>query len=417
DLTEWTFYLRQGVKFHHGKEMTSEDVVYSFDRLFELESPGAGALGMIEDVVAVDDYTVRFDLNSGSAFFPDTLALVYHAKILPSDVDPARFANETIGTGPFIMTENIVGERTTFKKNPNYWWKGLPYLDEVIFIYLPDPQARLEALKAGVVDYHRYMPIPEIAEVEAHPDIRASVVSSTSYIHMAMDVTEPPFDNKLVRQAIQAVTDREAINQAALLGRGAIAYDHPIPAFDPHFNAEAKPPDYNPELAKSLLEQAGYPDGIDITLYTSTNPGAPMLEMATVMKEKAAAGGIRIDLQVMPEATYWSEVWLVKPFFTSYWAGRTPDAALSISVLSTSDWQESNWVNPRADELIILARTQVNLEDRQKTYGELQEILIDEVPRIIPVFQLVVNGMANNVRGLESEPSAWFWLRYAWLDD
>jgi len=282
---------------------------------------------------------------------------------------------------------------------------------------LPDPQSRLEALKAGVVDYHRYMPLTEVADIDAHPDLMVSIVSSSSYILMAMNVTEPPFDNKLVRQAIQAVVDREAINQAALLGKGAIAYDHPIPPFDPHFNAEAKPPDYNPELARSLLEQAGYPDGIDITLYTSTNPGAPMLEFATVMQEKAAAGGIRIDLQVMPEATYWSEVWLVKPCFTSYWAGRTPDAALSISVLSTSDWEEANYVNPRVDELIILARTQVELADRQETYGELQEILVDDVPRIIPVFQLVINGMRDNVRGLESEPSAWFWCRYAWLDD
>ncbi|HEY90491.1 MAG TPA: hypothetical protein G4O07_01535, partial [Dehalococcoidia bacterium] len=264
---------------------------------------------------------------------------------------------------------------------------------------------------------HRYMPITEVAEVEAHPDIRASISSSTGYIHMAMDVTVAPFDNKLVRQAIQAVTDREAINQACLLGKGIIAYDHPISPVDPHFNAEAKPPDYNPELARELLEQAGYPDGIDITLYTSTNPGAPMLEMATVMKEKAAAGGIRIDLQVMPEATYWSEVWLVKPCFTSYWAGRTVDAALSVSVLSTAGWQESNYNNPRVDELIILARSQVKLEDRQETYGELQAILIDEVPRIIPVFQLIVNGMGNNVQGLESEPCAWFWCRYAWLDN
>jgi peptide/nickel transport system substrate-binding protein len=234
---------------------------------------------------------------------------------------------------------------------------------------------------------------------------------------MAMNVTVPPFDNKLVRQAIQAVIDRESINQACLLGLGTIASDHPIPPFDPHFNAEAKPPDYDPELAKSLLEQAGYPDGIDITLYTSTNPGAPMLEFATVMKEKTAAGGIRIDIQVMPEATYWDEVWLVKPCFTSYWAGRTVDAALSISVLSASSWQESNYVNPRVDELIILARSQVELADRQETYGELQEILIDEVPRIIPVFQLVINGMHKSVMGLDSEPAAWFWCRYAWLDD
>ena len=419
DLKTWTFYLRQGVKFQHGKEMKAEDVVYSYNHMVEIESPGVGVFSMVDSVEAVGDYTAVFHLKDGTAFFLDTLALGYQLKIMPSDIDVEQFTENLFGTGPFIMTENVIGERTTFKKNPDYWWTGYPYLDELVYIYLPDPQSRLEALKAGTVDYHRYMPLPEVAELEANPDTRVSIVASSSYILMAMDTQVAPFDNKLVRQAIQAATDRDAINQAALLGKGSVGYDHPIPPFDPHFSegAKAKHPGYDIELAKSLLEQAGYPDGIDITLFTSTNPGAPMLAMATVMKEKAAAAGINIDVRVMPEAGNWSEVWLVEPFFTSYWAGRTPDAALSISVSSNSDWQESNWTNDRVEELIVQARTQVDLADRQVTYGELQQILIDEVPRIIPVFQLVINGMRNNVRGLESDPGAWFWARYAWLDD
>lgn len=418
DLKQWTFFLRKGVKFNHGKEMKAEDVLFSFKRLFDVDSPQAAQFEDVENVVEVDEYTVRFELASGSAFFLDKLALGYHFKILPSDVASERFAEELIGTGPFIMTENIVGERTEFKKNPNYWWTGYPYLDELIYIYLPDPQSRLEALKSGAVDYHRYMPLTEVAEVDAHPGLRSSVVSSSSYMHMAMDITVPPFDNILVRKALQAATDREAINQAALLGRGAIAYDHVIPPFDPHFSEEAKAthPGYDIELAKSLLEQAGYTDGIDITLFTSTNPGAPMLEMATVMKERAAPAGFNISLRVMPEAGYWSDVWLVEPFVTAYFAGRTPDAALSIAVLSTSGYNESNYANSRIDELIVQARTQLSLEDRRATYREIQEILINEVPRIIPAFQLVSNGMADYVRGLESDPGAWFWARYAWLD-
>ena len=418
DLTEWTFFLRQGVKFHHGKEMKAEDVVYSYDRLLELESPSADTFSSIIDrVVEVDEYTVRFELTSGNAFLLDSLALLYHFKILPSDIDPARFTNEVFGTGPFIMTENVIGERTVFTKNLDYWWTGYPYLDEVIFIYLPDPQSRLEALKAGTVDYHRYTPLTEVAELEANPNVRVSIVSSTSYIHMNLDVTVPPTDNILVRQAIQAATDRDAINQSAFLGRGSIGADHPIPPFDPHFNETALPPDYDPVLAKSLLEQAGYPDGIDIILYTSTNPGAPMLEFATVMQQKAAPAGIRYQIRVMPEATYWDQVWLVEPIYTSYWAGRTPDAHLSLSVLSDSGWNEAHYVNPRVDELIVLARTQGELADRRATYGEIQEILVENVPRIIPVFQVVVNAMATNVRGMESDPGAWFWLRYGWLDN
>lgn len=415
DLTQWTFELERNVKFSHGKEMTSEDVVYSFDRLFEVESPFASVISMVEDVVAVDDYTVRFDLSSPTAFLPDLLSR-YHCKITPSDIDPELLATKTFGTGPFTVTEHVVGERTVMAKNPNYWWEGYPYLDEVIFIYFTEPETRAEALKAGTVDAIMNMAIPSIKTIEADPNCKISLIPSAMQMNMLFNVTEPPFDSVLVRKAIQAATDRQAILDAALFGHGGIAYDHPIVPTDPHFNEDCKPPDYNPELAKNLLTQAGYPDGIDITLHTSTL-AVPAVEMATVMKEKAEPAGIRIDVQVMPEAGYWSEVWMVKPFLCSYWGGRIPDEAFSIQYLSTADWNETSYVNLRVDELIIKARSQLELADRQKSYGEIQCILIDEVPKIIPVFMPILHGMRNNVMGLEAKPHGDPWCRYIWLND
>ena len=415
DLTEWTFDLERGVNFSHGKEMTAEDVVYSFDRLFEVESPYASVLSMVEDVVAVDDYTVRFDLSSGNAFLPDLISR-YHCKITPSDIDPERLATETFGTGPFILTEHVVGERTVMVKNDDYWWEGYPYLDELIFVYMTDPETRAEALKAGTVDTIMNMVIPSIATIEADPETRVSLIPSAYQMNMLFNVNEPPFDDILVRKAIQAATDRQAILDAALFGYGGIAYDHPIAPSDVHFNEDCKPPEYDVELAIDLLAQAGYEDGIDITLYCSTL-GVPMVEMATVMKEKAAPAGIRIDIQVMPEAGYWSEVWMAKPFVCSYWGGRIPDEALSIQFLSTAAWNETGYVNLHVDELIILARSQLELADRQATYGEVQCILIDEVPKIVPVFMPIVHGMRLNVMGLDAKPHGDPWCRYIWLDD
>ncbi|UCH42153.1 MAG: ABC transporter substrate-binding protein [Dehalococcoidales bacterium] len=415
DLTQWTFELEQGVKFSHGKEMTSEDVVYSFDRLFEVESPFASVISMVEDIVAVDDYTVRFDLSSATAFLPDLISR-YHCKITPSDIDPERLATETFGTGPFIVTEHVIGERTVMEKNPDYWWDGYPYLDEVIFIYFADPETRAEALKAGTVDAIMNMAIPSIQTIEADPNCKVSLIPSAMQMNMLFNVNEPPFDNILVRKAIQAATDRQAILDGALFGNGGIAYDHCIVPTDPHFNEDCMPPEYNIELAKDLLEQAGYDDGIDITLYTSTL-GPPLVEMATVMKEKAEPAGIRIDVQVMPEAGYWSDVWMVKPFCCSYWGGRIPDEAFSMQFLSTADWNETGYVNTRVDELIIQARSQLELADRQESYGEAQCIIIDEVPKIIPVFMPILHGMRNNIMGLEAKPHGDPWCRYIWLDN
>ena len=121
DLTQFTFQLRSGVKFHHGKEFTVEDVVYSFERLLDPDvgSPIAAALDSVTKVVALDELTVRFELDSPNSYLPDLLAL-YHARIIPSDIDPERLANEEFGTGPFILKEHVVGERIVMVRNPDY---------------------------------------------------------------------------------------------------------------------------------------------------------------------------------------------------------------------------------------------------------------------------------------------------------
>ena len=209
--------------------------------------------------------------------------------------------------------------------------------------------------------------------------------ASASYLNMAMRTDIEPFDNVLVRQAMQAATDREAISQVALAGQGIIANDHPIPPSDPHFAPECTPPAYDPDLAKSLLEQAGYPDGIDLTLYTMDEQSMPA--MAVAFKESARHAGIRVEIERRPADAYWAEVWLVVPFTTVFWLGRSPDEALSIVYLSDASWNESYYENPRLDELIKKARGQSNLEERKQTYKEIQCLLVDEVPRIVAVFQ------------------------------
>ena len=389
DSTEWTFNLREGVRFHHGKELKAEDVIFTFNRLFEVESPLASVMARPTAIVAVDDYTVRFEFDTPNAVLLEAL-VKYHAQILPSDVDPSRFAREEFGTDPFIMTDNAIGQRTVFRKNEDYWWEGHPLVDEVVFVYLFSPEARAEALKAGTIDVIFDLDNGSVSTLESHPDTMVKASPSGSYMNLAMDVREPPFDNVLVRKALQAVTDREAILQAAQLGLGGIAYDHPITPGDPFFNPSCVPPGYDPELAISLLDQAGYPDGLDLVLYTSSSAGAAMRPMAEVMREKAAPAGINIDIQNVPGANYWSDVWLQEPFLTSWWGGRPPYEAFRVVYASDAVWNESYYNNPVLDNLLQTALSQSNLEDQKDTFGQLQCLVIDEVPRIIPVFRPVL---------------------------
>ena len=415
DLASYTFKLRQGVKFHHGKDFKAEDVVSTFTRLVdpELDSPARTTFNVIKEMVILDDYTVRFDLIAPNAFFTESLS-VYQARIVPSDVDPARLILEEFGTGPFMITHHIPGEQTVMTRNPDYWEKGRPYLDEVTVRLIPEPATRAEALKSGDVDIIFLLEPQSASGIDAHPDTKVLETASSSTLGLYMDTSVEPFDDVLVRKAIQAATDREAINQAALLGRGVIGNDHPIPPNDPHFASQYVPPDYDPDLARSLLEQAGYPDGIDITLHTSP-AGAPLVEMAVAFKESAALAGIRVDIQRVSEDLFWTAVWMAEPFATVFWNGRPPDQILSICYASDANWNESNYSNPTVDQLIVQARGQ-SLEERKVTYGEIQRILVDEVPRTVVAFQPILFGVRTDVRGVQSHPMSWLILNDAWLD-
>ena len=418
DFSSFTFNLRKGVKFHHGKEFKAEDVVFTINRWIDpvIDSSIRSTFNIIEEMVVIDDYTIRFDLDAPNAFFPGYLS-IFQARILPSDVDVARFANEEFGTGPFIMVEHLVNERTTFERNPDYWDEGLPYLDELVILSIPEVATRAAALTSGDVDVIYEVAPQSVPAIEAHPDTSVLNTASFSWMAMTIPTDVPPFDNLLVRKAMQAATDREAINQASLLGLGTVARDHQFHPGHPSFAPQHAPPDYDVELAKSLLEQAGYPDGIDITLYTGEiAPG--MLSMALSFKESAEPAGIRVDVVKVPSDGFWEDYWNQGPgvgnLATVRWFGRLPDQALTIQSLSDAKWNSPQFKSARLDELVVKARGQ-DLAGQKESYAEVQQILIDNVPRIITTFTPWMYGVRNDVRGVAPHPLSWPIFQEGWF--
>ena len=416
DLSSYTFQLREGVKFHHGKDFKAEDVVFTFTRLKDpvLDSPARTIFASIDEMVILDDYTIRFDLTSPNLFFPESLS-IYFARIIPADVDEDRLALEEFGTGPFIITEHLPVERTTMERNPDYWEEGRPYLDEYIIQFIPEVATRSEALKSGDVDLIMQMNPQSIPGIEAHPDTLVLSSPSLTNIGMDMDTTVPPFDSKLVRKAIQAATDRESILQAATLGLGVIAYDNPVWPSDPRHSTDHRSPDYDIELAKSLLTEAGYPDGIDITLHTA-DVGPGTIEMAVAFKQSAEPAGIRVRVDRGPADNYWEVVWNTVPFSVVYWSGELVDQLMELQYHSDSVWNAMNYSNPTYDALLVEARGQ-DLEGQKETYAEMQRILIDDVPKLTVAFQPMIYGSRNNVRDMVPHPYGWPILSDVWLDD
>ncbi len=414
ELTEYVAQLRPGVTFHHGKAFDAEDVLHTFNRLIDpdLGSPAAAALSSIERVERVDDMAVRFVLKAPDAFLPDALG-IYQARITPSDIDPSEYARTASGTGPYRMVEHRDNEHTTFERNEEYWDDPQPYLDRMTWFYMGEPATRIEALKSGNVDILFPVDEGQLRSLEDDPNLVISEQDSGTYLNLAMRTDMPPFNDIRVRQAFQSLTDREFILEAVSYGRGLVANDHPIPPFDPHFWPGQVQPPFDLTEARRHLDATDYAGGLQVTLHTSSvTPGMP--EMALAFQELARQIGITINIQRAPEDTYWSSVWLVEPFTTVGYNARTVDQALSTIYPTGAAWNESYYSNTEVDELLAQARGIRDQEERTETYGRVQQILIDEVPRIIPIFRPNFIAMARHVGGVAAHPSRWLMMHRAW---
>ena len=407
DSDEWTFNLRSGVKFHDGKEFTSADVVATFERLLDPEtgSPARPVLDIIEEVVAVDPATVRFVLSAPSGSLPELVAIP-HAKIVAADKAPDDRVSSASGTGPFLLEHHSAGSRTVLKKFEDYWGEGQPKLNQLTFLATPALRTRIAGLVPGQV--HVVFPIEasEAKKLEGTESLIVTQIAASSFVSLTLDVTSAPFDNKQVRQAFRAAIDRQALVDDVLGGDGTVANDHPIAPSNPLYWVEQQAAAFDVEAAKAMLAEAGFPDGVDLTLHTSTARPA-MAVIAAAIKEMAEPAGFRIEIEESPERGYVPDVWLKESFATMTWDEGLPEQTLAMMYRSDSPLNASNYGNPELDDLIRRTRTLLGEFERQAAFQQIQEILIDEVPVIIPVFMPVFVSLRDAVDGLEFHPFNW----------
>lgn len=415
DLTTWTFQLREGVRFHHGTQFTATDVVYTFERVLDpaLGSPARTNVPYIESVEEVDTHTVRFHLSSPNAEFPSVMC-TYHFHIVPHDRTEQQIAEEALGTGPFRLVEYAPGDRIRFERNEDYWDEGLPYLDGLQQVHIPEQVTQLSALSAGSIDVMHNLGFENLATVEADPNLKVSQTPSGLYVPLVMRVSEEPFTDIRVRQALKLCVDRPGTLQLVTQGRGELGNDQPVPPVSP-FWADIPIPEQNHERARELLAEAGYPDGLDLTLYTSPIR-SNMVQTAVAFQEMAKPAGIRIEIQRTPTDVYWSEYWLKVPFCVSSWGLRpTADETLSIAYHSAAPWNESDFQNPELDRLIEEARGEPNEERRAELYAQAQQLLHDEGGSIISFYLPFMSATRAVVQNFEPDPMTSVNFRDTWL--
>jgi len=252
----WTFTLRPGVKFHHGKTLTAQDVVFSIERILDPKtgSPGRTVLGPIEKVEAVDAQTVRFRLTAPYADLPLNLGATF-GRILPSD-RPDTIATEPSGTGPFRLAEFRPGDRTRMVRFADYWDRGRPYLDELWQVNVPQPATQVASLTGGDVQMMFEVPTSFIPSLQRNPAVGVVEVKSPAFQPVTMLVNQKPFDDNRVRLAMKHAVDRDGLVRAVWQGHGTVGEDHPVPTVNPFYAPTSPKHAYDVARAKQVFADA-----------------------------------------------------------------------------------------------------------------------------------------------------------------
>ena len=422
DLKTWTLYLRKGIKFNHGPELTADDVIFNFKRWLD-PNTGSSMQGLLgdylsaNDIERVDDYTVRLHLKAPQIGVPEHL-FHYPAVILPKDFE-GDWIKQPYGTGPFTLEEYVVDERAVVKRREGYWRNGqdgqpLPYLDAIRFAYLGlDPAPSVAALTSGEVDLTAVTP-PLLDALKGASNI-AIATQVSSYTHVIrMRADKEPFSDVRVRNAIKACQDRQRILEATMRNYGALGEDHHVAPIHPEYCPLGEIPKQDIEKAKKLLADAGYPNGIKVTL--SCIDAEPNTTIAQLLKEQCAPAGITIELAMMPESMYWDQ-WMNVDFGITSWTHR-PLATMTLALAYRTGvaWNETHWSNAEFDKLLTQAEGTLDIEARKKIMCQIEKLMQEEGPVAIPRWAAFLWGHTDKLKGFRGAPSDHLFLYDAWLD-
>ncbi|MER9683841.1 ABC transporter substrate-binding protein [Mesorhizobium sp. M0184] len=396
DAKTWTFKLRQGVEFHNGKTVQAEDVIASINH-HRGESSASGAKFItngIEDIRADGTGAVVITLSQGNADFPVLLS-DYHMAIMPAKDGKADVSG--VGAGGYVLETVDFGVKAISKRFANYWKPNAAWFDSFELLAIHDVAARTNALTTGQIHAMERCDLKTIRLLERNKALEILSISGTQHYAMPMLVDVPPFDNVDVRLALKYAIDRKQLLDTVLNGHGQLGNDHPIAATNRFFAKDLPQREYDPDKAKFHLKKAGQSD-LKVSLHTSDAAFLGAVDAAVLYQQNAAKAGITIDIIREAPDGYWDKVWFKKPWITSYWGGRpTADWMFSQAYAAGADWNETRWKNPRFNELLSAARSELDDNKRLEMYTEMQGLVRDDGGTVVPVFANYVNALSRKV--------------------
>ena len=418
--TEWTVRLRPGIAFHNGKDVTADDVAFSFRRIVDPKSPMPGATPLapadLASIKILDKRTLRIPMKTPYADFPGGISAPEYFSIVPTDYD----VKNPVGTGPFKYKSFTPGEQSVYTRFENYWRSGLPHLDALTIIDFATEEAAFNALQGGEIDVYSQAPISLLGQVTSDGPIKALISDPGQWVPFTMRVDSPPFDDPDVRKAMRLLVDRKQLIDIALNGYGMVGSDVFSP-WDSCYDSAAWHRERDVDQAKSLLRKAGKAD-LTVELVTA-EIASGAVRFAEILAEQAKDAGVKINLRKVTTDLIYGPEYLKWPFSQDWWDYKPYLAQVAMELLSTSPFNETHWNKaPSYDRYLKLyneAQATLDQGKRCDIVHDMQKIDFEEGALIVPCFNKQVDLMAANVQGFQVSNTGYslgnFDFAEAWL--
>ena len=441
DLRTWTFTLRQGVRWSNGDRFTADDVVANFQRWFDPTKASANrslfdGLGEPVAVAGADgaaqaraglrkgaveklgEHSIRLHLSRPDLSVPESL-YNYPAAILHRDFDAmgGDLQANPVGTGPYRLAAFAPGEEARLVRRPDAYWGAPPHLDAIRYIDQGrDRREMLGALMADEVDGVYEVDVGDLSALEGVSGIDLHAVSTARTGVFRMRVDTPPFDDIRVRRAVQLTADNRELLINGYNRRGMVAENHHVGPMHPEYAALPAVP-RDPGRARQLLADAGYPNGLQLSLTVGNVQGPWEQRVAQVLQQQLRQAGIDLKLDVVAPSAY-ARRWTEFPFGMTSWTHRPLGVmALNLGYRSGQAWNETRYANPEFDAKLATANGLLDPNARREVMQEVQRILQRDAVMVQPFWRNQYVATRARVRGYRTHPTQYHQFQDVWLAD